>query len=80
MAAGEPRACTGGRCGPPPRTCDADAAAAGGRRAEVFRGRTEAETAAALGCSVGTVKTHHSRAIARLRASSLLALPTEEPR
>jgi RNA polymerase sigma factor (sigma-70 family) len=28
---------------------------------------SEQEVAATLGCSVGTVKSHHSRAIARLR-------------
>jgi DNA-directed RNA polymerase specialized sigma24 family protein len=38
-----------------------------------FEDLTEAETAAALGCSVGTVKAHHSRAIAHLRVSGLLA-------
>lgn len=32
-----------------------------------FDDLTEAETAAALGCSVGSVKTHASRAMARLR-------------
>jgi len=38
-----------------------------------FEDLTEAETALELGCSVGSVKTHHSRAIARLRESGLLA-------
>lgn len=37
-----------------------------------FADLTEADTAAALGCSVGTVKAHHSRAIAALRTSGLL--------
>jgi RNA polymerase sigma-70 factor (sigma-E family) len=38
-----------------------------------FEDRTEAETAAALGCSVGTVKSQHARAMARLRDSAGLA-------
>lgn len=38
-----------------------------------FEDLTEAETAAALGCSVGTVKSQNARAMARLRASSALA-------
>jgi RNA polymerase sigma-70 factor (sigma-E family) len=38
-----------------------------------FEDLTETDTAAALGCSVGTVKAHHSRAIAHLRSSGLLA-------
>jgi RNA polymerase sigma-70 factor (sigma-E family) len=38
-----------------------------------FEDRTEAETAAALGCSVGTVKSQNARAMARLRASAGLA-------
>jgi len=37
-----------------------------------FEDLTEAETAATLGCSIGSVKTHHSRALAALRTSSLL--------
>jgi RNA polymerase sigma-70 factor (sigma-E family) len=45
-----------------------------------FEDLTEADTAAALGCSVGTVKTHHARAIAHLRASGLLATVEEETR
>jgi RNA polymerase sigma-70 factor (sigma-E family) len=40
-----------------------------------YEDRTEAETAQLLGCSVGTVKSRASRAIAALRASDLL---TEE--
>ena len=38
-----------------------------------FEDLTEADTAAALGCSVGTVKSHHARAMARLRTSAALA-------
>jgi RNA polymerase sigma-70 factor (sigma-E family) len=38
-----------------------------------FADLTEADTAAALGCSIATVKTHHSRAITALRLSGLLA-------
>ncbi len=37
-----------------------------------FDDLSEADTAAALGCSVGAVKSHASRALARLRESSLL--------
>jgi RNA polymerase sigma-70 factor (sigma-E family) len=48
-----------------------------GQRAVVvlryFDDLTEAQTAAALGCSVGTVKSQHSRALAALRGSASLA-------
>ena len=44
-----------------------------------FEDLTESDTAAVLGCSVGSVKTHHARAMAQLRASRLLSdeLPEE---
>ena len=38
-----------------------------------FDDLTEAQTAAALGCSVGTVKSQHARALAALRTSASLA-------
>ena len=38
-----------------------------------FEDLTEAETAAALGCSVGTVKSQASRALASMRSSTALA-------
>ncbi len=53
-----------------------------GQRAVVvlryFEDLTETETAATLGCSVGTVKSQHSRAMAALRSSSLLSNNDEE--
>lgn len=44
-----------------------------------FEDLSERETATALGCSVGTVKSHTARAMAALRASSILR-PEEEVR
>jgi RNA polymerase sigma-70 factor (sigma-E family) len=53
-----------------------------GQRAVVvlryFEDLTEVETAATLGCSVGTVKSQHSRAMAALRSSPLLSTDDEE--
>lgn len=40
---------------------------------------TEVDTAAALGCTTGTVKQHAHRGLAALRASLDLSLPTTEP-
>ena len=46
-----------------------------------YEDRTEVETARLLGCSVGTVKQHHARAVRALRGSPLLAPDRlEEPR
>lgn len=43
-----------------------------------FDDLTEAETAQHLGCSIGTVKAHHARAIRSLRGSPLLAATEPE--
>ncbi|MGH3737586.1 MAG: SigE family RNA polymerase sigma factor [Micromonosporaceae bacterium] len=55
-----------------------------GQRAVVvlryFEDRTESETAALLGCSVGTVKSQCARALARLRRSPILTALVEEER
>jgi RNA polymerase sigma-70 factor (sigma-E family) len=55
---------------------------AGRQRAVVvlryFVDLTEAETAKALGCSIGTVKSQTAKAFAHLRASCLAELLTEE--
>ncbi|MBA3265675.1 MAG: SigE family RNA polymerase sigma factor [Nocardioidaceae bacterium] len=53
-----------------------------GQRAVVvlryFDDLTETETANQLGCSLGTVKTHHARAIRALRGSPLLQMTEPE--
>lgn len=43
-----------------------------------FDDLTEAETARQLGCSIGAVKAHHSRAIRAMRGSPLLAATEPE--
>jgi RNA polymerase sigma-70 factor (sigma-E family) len=40
--------------------------------------RTEADTAALMGCSVGTVKSQCSKALAKLRADVALGVPADE--
>ena len=44
-----------------------------------FEDLTEVETAAALDCSVGSVKTHHARALDNLRRSGLLTDSLDAP-
>lgn len=39
-----------------------------------FEDRTEVQTAELLGCAVGTVKSHHARAMERLRSLSYLSI------
>jgi RNA polymerase sigma-70 factor (sigma-E family) len=43
-----------------------------------FDDLTESQVAAAMGCSVGTVKSQTAKALAKLRASGLVRLPDDE--
>ncbi|MDQ3112606.1 MAG: SigE family RNA polymerase sigma factor, partial [Actinomycetota bacterium] len=45
-----------------------------------FEDLTEAQTAEVLGCSVGTIKSQTSRALAALRSSPALANPDKDER
>lgn len=43
-----------------------------------FEDLTEAETAASLGCTIGTVKSQHAKALRRLRLDSVVLVPSRE--